>query len=138
MEIEASSDEVWRVLTRFEDYPSWNSFIQKITGDFRVGEKLWISVHSGNGKEMTFKPRLLKIETPHEFCWTARLLVPGLDGEHSFRIQSTVEHRTVLVQEERFSGILVPLVWKTWEKNTREGFDKMNRALKKNVETERV
>jgi hypothetical protein len=42
--------------------------------------------------------------------------------------------RVRLVQRERFRGILVPLVWRTLDRDTRRGFEAMNQALKQRVE----
>ena len=43
-------------------------------------------------------------------------------------------YRKLLVQKEMFKGILVPIVWSSMAKNTKEGFELMNSALKKRAE----
>ena len=54
------------------------------------------------------------------------MLVPGLfDGEHGFRLGAQAEG-TLLVHEERFSGVLVPFVRRMLETSTRAGFEAMN------------
>jgi hypothetical protein len=52
------------------------------------------------------------------------------DGEHVFRIEKLDEHRTRLIQCERFRGILAPLILHLMKENIETGFEKMNRSLK--------
>ena len=86
---------------------------------------------------MTFKPRVTRISEERELRWLGRLLVPGLfDGEHIFEIKPTGKGRIRFVQREQFKGILVPLLWRSLNKNTRQGFTEMNAALKKRAEQE--
>jgi hypothetical protein len=63
-------------------------------------------------------------------------VLPGLfDGQHFFKLQPLDEgRRTRFVQGERFTGVLVPLLRKSLDRGTREGFEAMNQALKARVE----
>jgi len=84
---------------------------------------------------MTFKPVVLKAEPSKELRWLGRLFVPGLfAGEHRFVIEPTGGSRVIFTQSEQFKGLLVPLLWKSLDKNTREGFNQMNEALKRLAE----
>jgi hypothetical protein len=61
--------------------------------------------------------------------------MPGLfDGEHGFEIHPEGEGRVRLEQWERFSGFLVPLLWRRIAAPTRAGFVAMNEALKARAE----
>jgi hypothetical protein len=114
IEIDAPAETVWEVLTDFSHYSQWNPFIRSI---------------SGNG--MTFRPIILALQPGRELRWLGRLLLPGIfDGEHQFQIESLGENRTRLIQREAFSGLLVPFLWSSLDKQTRQGFEEMNRALK--------
>ena len=42
--IEATSEQVWQVLTDFAKYPSWNPFIIAVTGTPQLGERLIITI----------------------------------------------------------------------------------------------
>jgi hypothetical protein len=56
------------------------------------------------------------------------------DGEHIFRIEPIGADRVRFVQEERFAGVLAPLLLRFTEGSTREGFAAMNAALRARVE----
>ena len=138
VEINAPAEIVWDVLTDFSAYPAWNPFIREAEGEIRVGARLRIHLHPPGGKPMTFRPVVQQVEPPHAFRWRGRLLLPGLfDGEHIFDIQALAEDRVRLAHREQFSGLLVPLLWKSLDTHTRQGFEAMNAALKQRVEAMR-
>jgi len=56
------------------------------------------------------------------------------DGEHKFELIDNANGTTTLIQSEKFSGILVPLLKKQLDDNTKRGFEAMNEKLKELVE----
>jgi hypothetical protein len=136
IDINAPAEKVWRVLTDFAAYPRWNSFVRRVEGEVCVGARLHVFIQPSGGKGMSFRPTVLVADPNREFRWLGHLSVPGLfDGEHSFSIEPLVEGRVRFVQKERFGGLLLPLLWKMLDGDTRRGFEKMNRALKVRCES---
>jgi hypothetical protein len=135
IEINATSDRVWRVLTDFLTYPIWNPFIREIRGNAAAGEKLRVFLQPSGSRGMVFKPTVLKAEKNRELRWLGKLFFSGLfDGEHYFRIEPMDDTRVKFIQAEVFSGILVRLFAKSLDKDTLRGFSEMNEALKKRSE----
>lgn len=135
IEIEAPPEKVWQALTGFETFPQWNPFIRRITGELKVGAQLEVVLHPPGRRDMTFKPKVLKVEPNREFRWKGKLLIPGLfDGEHIFTIEPLQEKSVRFIQRELLSGILVPLFFRGMDKTTRRGFEQMNKVLKSMVE----
>ena len=133
VEIDASPERVWAVVTDFAGYPEWNPFIRSISGELHEGAKLEVRIEPPGARATTFKPTVRAVEASRELRWLGRLL-PGLfDGEHSLRIEPLDGDRSRFVQSERFSGLLVGLVKGTLAK-TEAGFEQMNAALKARVE----
>ncbi len=131
IEIHAPAERLWRVLTDFAAYPEWNPFVRRGEGEVKVGARLHVFIQPSGGKAMSFRPRVLVADPDRELRWLGRLWVPGLfDGEHSFLIEPLDEGRVRFIQRERFGGLLVPLLWKKLDGETRRGFEEMNRALK--------
>jgi hypothetical protein len=131
IEINAPAETVWEVLTDFSHYSQWNPFIRSISGEARQGGMLEIFIQQPGGNGMTFRPIILALQPERELRWLGRLLLPGIfDGEHQFQIESLGENRTRLIQREAFSGLLVPFLWSSLDKQTKQGFEEMNRALK--------
>jgi hypothetical protein len=134
VDIDAAPERVWSALTTFDDYPEWNPFIREASGRLAVGETLTLRMYPAHGKPMTFRPRVLVVESCRELKWIGRLMIPGVfDGEHRFAL-GQIGQGTRLVQSERFSGALVPFV-NSIVQRTEHDFTRLNEALKKHVET---
>jgi hypothetical protein len=135
IEINASAELVWGILTDFASYPEWNPFVRKISGEPKVGERLEVRLEPPGSRGITLKPTVLYAEPERELRWLGHLLVSGLfDGEHSLSIHRLGEDRVRFVQGETFRGMLVPLFARSLDNSTRHGFEEMNRALKERAE----
>jgi hypothetical protein len=135
IEIAASAQRVWRILTDFASYPRWNPFIRRISGEPTTGERLEVRLEPPDSRGITLRPTVLRAEPTRELRWLGHLLVPGLfDGEHRLVIQPIAENRVRFVQRETFKGLLVPLLARSLDDSTRRGFEEMNRALKVRAE----
>lgn len=135
VEIEASAEKVWELLIDFENFPEWNPFIRKASGDVKVGERIEVFLQLPGGKGMTFRPKLLKVEPNRELRWLGRLGIPRLfDGEHIFNIEQLGDGRVRFVQREKFRGFLAPLFLAMIKSSTLQGFEEMNKALKERAE----
>jgi hypothetical protein len=135
--IDATPQRVWDILTDFAAYPEWNPFVRRIAGEPVTGSRIEAHLQPPGSRGMTMRPTILTVEPLRELRWLGRLGVPGLfDGEHRFRIEAdtgTVD-RVRFVQEERFTGILAPLILRFIGRSTEQGFAAMNRALKSRAE----
>ncbi|WP_035985905.1 SRPBCC domain-containing protein [Leptolyngbya sp. KIOST-1] len=135
IDIEASPQTVWQILTDFSAYGQWNPFIRSISGAAVQGSRLEAQIQPPGGQGMTFKPTVLVAEPEKEFRWLGRLLIPGLfDGEHRFQIEPLGDNRVRFIHGETFSGLLVPLLAKSLDTDVRTGFEAMNQALKARAE----
>ncbi len=129
--ITRSGPQVWQHLLAFESYPKWNPFVTSIKGAAVLGGQLEVQIHPPGGKAMAFKPTLLVVDKHKQLRWIGELLVPGLfDGEHYFLIRELKDGNVEFVQGEIFSGVLAWILMPFMEKNTRLGFEDMNKALK--------
>ncbi len=135
IEINAPAERVWQVLTDFASFPAWNPFIRKATGEIRPGARLEVTIQPSGANGMTFRPTVLRAEPNRELRWLGRLLIPGLfDGEHIFTIEPVGENQVRFVQQEKFRGLLVPLMARSLDQDTRRGFQEMNQAIKERAE----
>ena len=135
IDIDATPEQVWAVLTDFARYGEWNPFVRRIAGDAAVGGKLEVVLSQEPGKENTFKPTVTDAEPGRRFSWLGRLGVPGIfDGHHQFELTALPSGGTRLRHHESFEGVLVCFLGRMLETKTRPGFEKMNQALKARVE----
>jgi hypothetical protein len=135
IEVNATPERIWEILTDFASYPEWNPFIRMIRGNPRAGERLIIRIQPKGAKGMTFRPRILCAEVGRELRWRGRVLFPGIfDGEHRFLIQPLADRKVLLQHSEEFSGVLVPFLRNILDRDTKRGFEEMNPALKARAE----
>ena len=133
--IDAEPDRVWDILTDKDAMGEWNPFIKEMSGELRKGERLRVLLKQPNRKAMAIKPKVLEASPGKELRWIGHMGVPGLfDGEHIFELHPAGPNGTRFVQREQFGGLLIPMLWKMLETDTREGFEAMNMALKERAE----
>jgi len=139
VQIDATAQEVWDVLTDFPSYGEWNPGFESAEGRAEVGTTLHITFARTGGRTMTMHPTVLVADPGREFRWIGRLLMPGIfDGEHRFVIREDKPGRVTFVQEERFRGILVPFLRRMIEVDTAGTFVKVNEALAARVASVRA
>ena len=135
LEIAAPAERVWAILADLPAYPAWNPFIRRITGALEPGARLEVRLEPPGGMGATLRPTVLAADPGRELRWRGSLGVRGLfDAEHRFALEPAGAGRVRFVQEERFTGLLVPLLAKSLDRHTLPGFEAMNRALKARAE----
>jgi hypothetical protein len=133
--IQASAEKVWRILTNFNSYPQWNPFILEAYGKIELEGKLKIILQPPDSTRMIFRPVIIKLDPNRELHWLGHLFIPGLfDGVHSFIIEPLKSNSVRFIQREKFTGILVPLFANKLDSGTKRGFIEMNNAIKKQAE----
>jgi hypothetical protein len=135
IQINASPEKVWSVLTDFKNYPLWNPFITSIKGEVIERNKIRVRIVPLGKKGMTIKPEVKAIVPNKRFSWQGRLLVTGVfDGVHSFDLIENLNGSTSFVHSEKFNGLLVPFMKKFIDEQVKMGFESMNQKLKETVE----
>jgi len=135
IEIDAPAAKVWETLMNFRDYPQWNPFVQYVRGEAKPGGTIHTILALPDGEPMVIHPEVLKVDPQHEFRWKGKFWLRGLfDSEHYFKVMPLTENRSLFIQGEIFSGILVPFLKKMLEGVTAERFKAMKNGLKARVE----
>ena len=135
IDIAATAERLWSILTDLTAYPSWNPFIRAIKGSIETGQRLTVSIQPTGGKAMTFRPTVLLATPNTELRWLGHFLIPGVfDGEHYFKIAQMDTGRVRFTQGERFSGVMVGMVKASLDRRTKAGFIAMNAAIKTRAE----
>ena len=133
--IKAKPEKIWAILSDFGTYAKWNPFISSIQGKVSPGNVIKVKMTPPDAPPMTFKPKVTMVDPRRELRWLGGFLMPGLfDGEHIFKIIDHKNGTATFVQRELFIGVLVPLLRKMLDGNTRRGFELMNDKLKEMCE----
>jgi hypothetical protein len=135
IEIRAPLDAVWEVLTDFSAYPEWNPHIRRVRGNPRAGGRLTIRSEPPTGRPVVLRPVVTVWDPPTELRWRGTFVHRRLfSGEHGFKLESLDNDRVRFHQDETFSGLLVPLYARLRLNRTRDGFARVNEALRERAE----
>ena len=104
--VRAPASTLWRLLTNAKDIPQWNSTVTSVEGRIREGERLRVRVP---GTDRVFTPRVSDVVPDHRMTWTGGFS-PVFKGVRTFELRSDPDGATDFVMEERFSGLMLPLV----------------------------
>jgi hypothetical protein len=133
--IDSTPEKIWGVLTNFEEYELWNPFMTKVVGNASLGSKIEVNIKTPSGKNRSYYPIITKCETNKELRWKGKLFLPGVfDGERVFILEKSDDDKVSFSHKEIFSGLGVKLVGNKLDDNLREGFVRMNVALKVRAE----
>ncbi len=132
IDIQATPEAAWNMLTDFQTYDDWNPMLQNVRTQPRVGSPVRFELLMGDGKRMKFKAKMTRVDAPVELNWTggSPLIITG---KHYFRIEKLGENQIRLHHGEYFKGLLFPLMAKTIQ-NSKPLYESMNQALKNQLE----
>lgn len=135
IEIRASAEKVWDLLTDFKNFEQWNPFIRKIEGTPALGTEIKIHLYTTGGKSRTYQPKITKLEPFKELRWFGKSTIPGVfNGERIFVLEPIERTQIRFIHKEIFTGLLVHLVGNRLDKDMYSSFISMNEALKKTAE----
>jgi len=106
LNIRAPAARIWSLLTDARDFPRWNSTVTSVEGQIREGEQLRLHVP---GTERAFTPRVSGVVPDERMTWTGGFS-PVFKGVRTFELRRCSDGSTDFVMEERFSGLLLPLL----------------------------
>lgn len=104
--INARPASIWRLLTDAENFPRWNSTVVSVEGQIREGEQLRLRVP---GTDRTFTPKVTGVVSCERMIWTGGF-APLFKGVRTFQLRPLSDGSTDFEMEERFSGLMLPLV----------------------------
>ena len=104
IEIAATPENVWAVLTDLASYPQWHPVFKSVTGQLAVGGKLTIrTAVPSTGRQMTVKVTVQTVEPGSELQWASRLL--GITISKRRFLLSPSGAGTLLVQAATYWGL---------------------------------
>jgi hypothetical protein len=135
IDIAAPAERVWEVLVDFAAFPAWNPFITQAEGLLEVGGRLTLRMQPVGGSAIKLRPTVVEMVDGQRLRWKGRLGVRGLfDADHQFIVEPHGAAGSRLVQQEQFSGLLVPFFQRSLDRGTLPAFQAMNAALKDRAE----
>lgn len=129
IDIDATPEAVWNVLTDFASYGEWSTFTAA-EGTAHVGDRLTMRMPG-----MTFRPTVTVATPGQELRWAGTLGTKRIfHGQHSFTLSPNDDGTTRLTNREEFSGVLTTLTRRFLRTPKHDGYAAFNTGLKQRVE----
>jgi hypothetical protein len=129
IQISASPEVVWDVLTRFEQWPQWNPDVKSMSFDGPLVPGSEFRWKAGPG---TIVSTLEQVEPPRHVRWRGRTM--SIKAIHEWRLEPR-DSGTFVETEESFSGLLARLfrgsLQKTLDESLSEGLDHLKREAER-------
>ena len=107
IDVRATPQRLWALLTNAADFPRWNSPVTRITGTIAEGERLALEVPAAPGR--TFKPRVTRFEPERAMVWSDGF-APMFKGVRTFTLSPGAGGMTTFAMREVLSGVMLPMV----------------------------
>ena len=134
IEIHATPERVWAILTDLDKYPQWNPLFHHAQGRLEMGGQVDATYRTGK-KDTTLHCAIVTLDPARSLAWKYHVLLPGLwSGVHTFTIEPLWEGGVLFHDVEVFTGLLVPLMAHSIDTDTRRSFRQMDQALKARAE----
>jgi hypothetical protein len=129
--IRASSETVWSILTDGERYPEWEPGTISFEGRVAPGERL--EIHTTLAPHRTFRPTVTEVEPNRRMVWRSGMPLGLFEGERSFELQPLGNGQVQFYMREAFRGLLMPLIGRSIP-DMHMPFAAFGAALKKRAE----
>jgi hypothetical protein len=136
VEIDAPPAAVWETLTAFERYGAWNPLITRIEAEPVEGAAVRAVIDQPRFPPVPIRATITRAEPDRELAWETQLPSGGLlRVSHAFQLRPVAGgDRTAFSQVERLDGPVGAAVPEALVGFLADGFDEMNRALRRRVE----
>lgn len=137
IEIDASPETIFDILTDLAKYPEWNPFTPQIESTLALGAPVDMRVRLRGADRLSRQVEYVTAnERPVKLCWGGN--IPWRFLIRADRCQTLVPleaNRTRYVCTDEISGWLTPLVIRFFGPAMQRGFEDCARALKKRAES---
>ena len=131
VEIDATPQRVWDVLTDAPALRRWNPVLTRLDGELAVGRRIRVDIRSG-GRRLPLIVRLTKVREGEVLEWAGG--VPFVfEARHGFKIESLDDARVRFVHYETFDGATIRFLGRILRRLERD-YARMNDALKARAE----
>jgi len=109
-EIDAPVEDVWRILTAIEQWPTWNPDVRSASINGPVAEGATFRWKAGPG---TITSAVTHVERPRLIAWTGRTL--GISAVHVWRLEER-DGLTHVRTEESYEGLVARILRRPLQK----------------------
>ena len=105
--IKANPEKIWKLLTDAANYTKWNSSLESLEGNIRLGGTVKMKVPQAPGRVFKVK---VKEFTPNKSMLWQDGFAPMFIGRRYFTLQPKADGTTIFTMSEVFSGLMLPMI----------------------------
>jgi hypothetical protein len=109
--IETSPTRIWSILIDGAGYPDWDSGVESVEGSIADGKRIKVRSELSPGRAFPVTVRLS--DDCSTMTWTGGMPLGLFRGVRTFTLESPDGLSTAFRMREEYTGVLVPLMWKT-------------------------
>ena len=130
IDIDASPDQVWRVLADATSWPTWDSGVLRVEGTVADGNK--ITLTSSVDPERAFAIKVTEVSPPRRMVFSGGMPLRLFRGVRTYEL-SPDGTTTRFTMREDYSGPMAPMVTRSMP-DLQPSFDQFAAGLKARVE----
>jgi hypothetical protein len=108
IDIQASPETIWQILTNAPDFPNWNPGIEKVEGRIAPGEKVTVYTKLTPGR--AFPVKVAEFVPNSRMVWRGGMPLGLFTGVRTYTLTPTSDGTTNFTMHEVFSGPLLALI----------------------------
>jgi hypothetical protein len=136
VEIDASADVVWEVVTDLAAWPDWNPFVVACRSTLAVGDPIAMRVRMAAGPAWPQRERVLVHEPGRRLCWgVADWPTALLASERCQEVEPLGPDRARYRSRFALRGVLEPVVRALFGRRIERGLEAMTEALRRRAES---
>jgi len=137
IQIHATPEVVWKILTDAPGYARWNSTVDHLEGRIALGDKVTVHIKADPnlGKPpRAFPATVSELSIPHSMTWSGGMPLGLFKGVRTFTTKAVSTGSVEFAMTEVFSGLLSPLIERSIP-DLQPVFDQFAADLKKAAES---
>ncbi len=131
IDIKASADKVWAILSDLPGWPQWNTTVERTVGSIERGARVTVFVKQSPGR--AFPLRVTFLEAPRRMVWAGGMPFGLFKGTRVYELASTSADAIVFTMREDYTGPLAGLIGKSIP-DLQPAFDEFAICLKREAE----
>lgn len=105
--ISASPETIWELLSDTSKISDWNSTIISLSGEIALNQT--INLKSTAAPERTFNLKVTTLNAPHKMVWEDGV-APMFKGVRTYTLTANDDGTTDFAMRENFSGVMLPMI----------------------------
>ena len=106
--IKASPDKVWALMTNVSDFPRWNSTIKSMDGKIGMGEV--VKLVATIAPTRSFNLKVIEFVPKKRMVWTDEKTNPMFRGVRTYTLTPKADGSTDFTMSEVYTGLMLPMI----------------------------